>query len=471
MNESTTDLATRVRGIYTTALTAHLLENDIEVVQASQPIQQRFDRSFSVKPADVMVETTAGRQGVIIHGSSVSAQRVRNACIDIGIDTLSWQHSLPVGLIGEASVKSIEGADAVCSLQNTEAALRLENIDRYIEPGDSFTVQVRSSPPPWEDSRPRIQTGIQVENGILSAIRNKTGVTVDAPDSEATRELVGMTDLLSVDVLDGWGLRWDAQATECDLDTLQTAVQRVNERAAAIEASLDKTAPINDELCTYSIWFGRESRSALDRVRGKVTSTMVGHHRTKAVSARASAGVDLAEALCDPDPNDTFPFAAVTQQFGPAEGDQVDLMHGKPDGRAFSLGRGEVTDWEAEGSLEITRQMSGGGHYDALGTPRKDGDTAVTKIREGRWWYPTVYRSQEGHHKGTYLNICTPVECFPSAVRYVDLHIDVIKHPDGSVTTVDEDELQMSVDDGDIPPELAERARSVARSVNRALSD
>ena len=38
---------------------------------------------------------------------------------------------------------------------------------------------------------------------------------------------------------------------------------------------------------------------ALDEQRRAVETTMAGHHRTKAASSSASAGVDLAEALCD----------------------------------------------------------------------------------------------------------------------------------------------------------------------------
>jgi Ribonuclease G/E len=159
----------------------------------------------------------------------------------------------------------------------------------------------------------------------------------------------------------------------------------------------------------------------------------------------------------------------VTRQFGPVEGDTVAIGHGKPDGRAFSLGRGEVVEWDTDGTLSVERTLSGSGTYDALGTAREAGDTALTKFREGRWWYPTVYRSADGDLKGTYVNVCTPVECFPDEVRYVDLHVDVIKHPDGTVERVDDDELDEAVAAGTVSEELAEKARSVASSLENAL--
>ena len=73
--------------------------------------------------------------------------------------------------------------------------------------------------------------------------------------------------------------------------------------------------------------------------------------------------------------------------------------------------------------------------------------------------------------KGTYLNVSTPVEVFPDAVRYVDLHVDVVKHADGRVEVVDEDELQDCVDAGLVSEALAEKALSVAERVRAAVSD
>ena len=94
---------------------------------------------------------------------------------------------------------------------------------------------------------------------------------------------------------------------------------------------------------------------------------------------------------------------------------------------------------------------------------------AVTKFTEGKWWYPTVYRGADGEKRGTYVNVCTPVEVFPDAVRYVDLHVDVVAHADGAVERVDDDELDEAVAAGQVPSELAERAREVAGAVANAL--
>jgi len=195
---------------------------------------------------------------------------------------------------------------------------------------------------------------------------------------------------------------------------------------------------------------------------------MPGHHRVKAGSSDASAGVDLAEALCDPDPDAEFPFGVVTDAFGPTEGDALRIDHGKPDGRVITLGEATVTEIDDE-SVTVEREMTGGGTYDGLGVSREAGDIAETSLKEGRWWYPTTYRGRDGTVRGTYVNVCTPVEVFPDAARYVDLHVDVVKHSDGTVERVDDDELREAETAGDVPEPLAEKARSVASALENAL--
>jgi predicted RNA-binding protein associated with RNAse of E/G family len=82
-----------------------------------------------------------------------------------------------------------------------------------------------------------------------------------------------------------------------------------------------------------------------------------------------------------------------------------------------------------------------------------------------------VYRDEEGTVKGTYINVCTPVEVFPDSVRYVDLHVDVIKHADGTVEVVDDDELAAAVEAGHVGPDLAASARDVAERVADGLRE
>jgi len=59
----------------------------------------------------------------------------------------------------------------------------------------------------------------------------------------------------------------------------------------------------------------------------------------------------------------------------------------------------------------------------------------------------------------------------PDRIAYVDLHVDVVKRPDGTVERVDDDELDDALDAGQVGEALAEKARSVAAAVESGLSE
>ncbi|WP_436927959.1 DUF402 domain-containing protein [Halosimplex amylolyticum] len=476
----------RVRGIYTTALTRLFEDEGLSVVQASPPIRDRFDDEFSLTPADASVSTTDDRQGVGITGDAQAVATAVAEARGVGRDAMAWRDPTPRGAVYAGEVTETLGSGAVVELADgieretapalppvagtdREGFLPYSKTAAHVETGDRLRVQVKEAAPPWGNGRPVLDTTVRVQGALASLARGSS------PDSNGPE----LADLLPVDPPEGWGIDWGPAADDAGLDALGDALDALRERALALDDAF-ADAPAPDDAAphcywpgesTVWVWFGRESRFGLDERRRAVTATMGGHHRTKAATESASAAVDFVEAVCpDASGGETdFPFDAVTRQFGPTEGDRVRIDHGKPDGRLFSLGTGEVTRRDSDGTVVVERAMSGRGTYDALGVDQQAGDVAVTKLTEGKWWYPTVYRGEDGEKRGTYVNVCTPVEVFPSAVRYVDLHVDVVKHADGRVERVDDDELDAAVEAGHVPEELAEKARSVASAVENAL--
>jgi len=474
----------RVRGIYATALTATLLDAGHEVVDASPPIRRRFDAAFPRTPPDVRIATSADRQGVGASGEPAAVDAVRELLTDAGRDAFAWADPTPPGAVLDGEVTETLGGGAVVALdadpaEAVEGYLPYGSVDARVETGDPVRVQVRESAAPWTDRRPELSCELRVD-GDLVALEPGSGTRVDARSDEAARELSGMVDLLGLDPPDGWRAVWRPPALDADADALSAgldaAVAAAEELPAAGDAlgvrdgsGLGRDGSPAASTAGVWVWFGRESRFGLDDRRREATATVPGHHRLKAGVDGASVGVDLAEALCEPDPDAAFPFEAATDAFGPAAGDSLRLEHGKPDGRLITLGEGTVTGVEADGSVTVEREMTAGGTYDALGVPREAGDVAETSLKEGRWWYPTTYRGKDGAVRGTYVNVCTPVEVFPDAARYVDLHVDVVKRPDGEIERVDDDELTASVAAGDTPEPVAEKARSVAGALENAL--
>jgi hypothetical protein len=459
----------RVRGIYTTAVTELFHDGDdgdAQVVQASPPIRERFDAAFSVAAADVTANTTRDRQGLTLVGAPDAVDAARDRLQGLSRDTLAWPDPASAGGLFHGVVTDTLGSGAVVDLGETEGFLPYDNSDQYLDGDETLLVQVRDPAPPWSSDRATLDTDFRVATDLVTLVRGGTSEQAGAARLE---------DLLPVDPPEGWAVRWGRDEDEASMDALADALETASDRAAAVDAGLAEADP-DDAPCalatptaTTHVWFGREGRFALDEKRRAVTATMPGHHRVKAATNAASAAVDFAEAICGPDAGGDFPFDVVTRQFGPTEGDTVAIGHGKPDGRLITLGRGEVTTHDPDGSITVEREMHPGGTYDALGVERRAGDVAVTKFVEGRWWYATVYRGDDGTRRGTYVNVCTPVEVFPEQVRYVDLHVDVVKGPGGEVQRVDDDELDDAVDAGYLSEPLAAKARDVASKVENAL--
>ena len=490
MSESTGPRV-RIRGIYTTALTQLARESGWTVVDASPPIERRFTTDFADGSYDVAVETTGDRQGVGVAGASEAVDTVTTRLVDVGTDTCWWVEPAPVGSVFDGRVTETNSRGAIVDCGPIEGYLPFAAVERYIDPDDTVRVQVRESTPPWADRRHRLGGEIRVATDLVALHPEAGSPTVDTHDDAAARELLGMADLLAVTPPDGWRVEWQHAATDASMDELREALETATTRVETVAEKLtdDSAAEIDHDAGGESdspqtvvtqgagswCWFGRDSRFALDKIRREVAATMAGHHRIKAGSEEASAAVDFVESLSADeaavggDADTTFPFAAVTDNFGPTVGDEITINHGKPDGRLFSLGSGTVTERDSE-SITLVRELTGGGRYDGLGVPRSDGDTATTTFQEGRWWYPTVYRTSDEELIGTYVNICTPIECFPEAVRYIDLHVDVLKYPDGTVERVDDDELDAAVTNGDLSDKLAEKTRAVATALETSLS-
>lgn len=461
-------MTVRIRGVYATALTRLFLEAGETVVDASPPIRRRFDEQFRVAEPDVDVRTTGDRRGVECSGGEAAVEAAARAVGNAGPDAFLATAALPRGAVYDGTVERTDGRGVVVVTGDGEGYL--PGADDGPREGETVRVQVQEPSPPWSDDRPTLDTTLRVAGTLVSLVADHDALVAGTPPGGD--DLARLTETLSADVPDGWGVEYGPAATDAGVEALEAALDAVADRAERIDADAvaDGDRPESGPVATPATrWalFGRETRFALDERRDEVRETMPGHHRLKVGGDRAGAAVDFAERVCTPE---AFPVAATLEQFGPSEGDRVTIEHGKPDGGAVTLGRGTVTERDPEaGEIGVRREMSGGGTYDALGVDIAAGDTADTRFVEGRRWYPTVYRSSEGDLKGTYVNICTPLEVFADRIDYVDLYVDVIRHADGTVAVVDREELRAAVEAGDVPAPLAEQARGVADRIAEGL--
>jgi len=189
-------------------------------------------------------------------------------------------------------------------------------------------------------------------------------------------------------------------------------------------------------LLGYVAEFPATVKWQLDHIRSFKVPTIPGHHGLKVVDPEA---VDEAKIELEGHPDQRKHLASmlrkdlVYQQF--RRGSHIIVRHVKVDlpllGPGIELG-GRVSRCKP-GLLLLTRHFRPGGTYDGLGEPKEEGDWGTITLKEGEWVTRRRYFRKGGDLIGNLYNINTPVEFYPDHLRYLDLELDVVRLPDGTV--------------------------------------
>jgi hypothetical protein len=211
-------------------------------------------------------------------------------------------------------------------------------------------------------------------------------------------------------------------------------------------------------------------KQALDRLRRQVLPTLPGHHYLKTIQ---SDQVDLAERDLARNPARAPELARrlredlVRRRY--RRGMPLPIRHVKPDGRAYDL-RGQFGSWR-DGLLVLERRFRGGGSYDSLNLPKREGDYGILEVCEGSWVSRRAYFRADGTLLGELYNIGTPAELYPDHIRYLDLEVDVLFLPGDGPRVIDQDDLARELEAGTLSPRIAEHAERLAQSVCLALAE
>lgn len=152
-----------------------------------------------------------------------------------------------------------------------------------------------------------------------------------------------------------------------------------------------------------------------------------------------------------------------------AVGAPVGIVHAKPWKRTITM-RGRVKSWDGQ-LLTVRREFSGGGQYDSLNVAKLSGDWGAIEVPRGGRVLRRAYYRRDGTLVGELFNIQTPADLRGGRVHYIDLEVDVVRWPGGSVSVVDQDDLAAAVRIGGITPELAEEALELARRLAAILRE
>lgn len=461
----------RVRGVYSTALTKLLLDHGFEIVQPSLSIKERFRIEERNESHDLDVRDRRDRQGVYALGRT---------------DPLNTFKSILQSHLHDVIIREwpVTANGIYKGLIETERA-------------DSFLVDIGSATgriAKREVSNPDMkQLVVQVERRRVGAKRPALTTEVKIPGEYAIliperqikisrkirdpRERSRLLKLGRELALKSWGIIWRTAAVDQPAEILQKEISSLAEEGEAVlERAKEVAAPV--ELWEGShfldVEFPALSKEKLDGIRRSVTETMDRHHYYKACGGNFSVAVDMAERLLEKGDSIEEVERLFRQTVGaglPTVSPIIDIEHVKLDGRVLHLGEAVVETFDEDESLiEFSRIVKGEGTYDGLGTHREPGDRAVTEAKIGGWHYETRYFSKDGRHKGTYINLNTPIELYPYGIRYVDLEVDVCVWPSGRVGKVDEEKLEGAAAEGVVTPRLVETVKKKVRELMKTIA-
>jgi len=247
---------------------------------------------------------------------------------------------------------------------------------------------------------------------------------------------------------------------------------------------LESTGILFEGTSNADIEFPAEVKEALDKTRAKIKPTIEQHHFYK--SAGYTSLVDFAEMIIEERPEErkyiTTKLDKIVSRDIPRVDDPVNIEHVKLDGRNIVLARGRVIESTAN-RFVIRRQFRHTNRKLKLVKEYSDdidgdeGDYAVTYVVPRALTLFTKYYSRTGDLKGTYANINTGVEIYPSngtspgKIRYVDLEIDVVQAPvNEAPRIIDQHLLKRAVQRGFITEEMAEQSRKRAETVSQQMA-
>lgn len=454
----------KVRGIYSTALTKLLLDKGFEIVQPSPTIKERFRLAENQEPPDLKIKDRYDLQGTRVLGTREAVEAFHSILHSAFEDAVTRKWRVSVNSIYKGKVT--EADEHTIYVDIGVATGKLPRFETVNTKQKQLVVQVERKR--IGTKQPVLTTKLKIigKYAIL-AQSSKTGVSLKIRDLNKRAELYGLGKELAPN---GWGIIWRTASANQSKETLENEVSALVEKTELLKKRASRVkAPtlLLEGSCFMDVEFPSISKKQLDTLRASTTPTLDGHHHYKACGGRISAALEMAESLLEKGQNrsevENLFRQRVMYEF-PETGSLVDVEHVKLSGRVFYLGQATIEEFDDE-HVKFSRIMRSSGFYDGLGVRKEAGDKAVSEAKIGEWKIVTRYFSEDGRCKGTYVNINTPVEVYPSAIRYVDLEVDVCIQPDGTVNVLDMEKLEKALENGFISKKVFEAIKEKVKEI------
>ncbi len=473
----------RIRGIYSQSLTRIMLQNHFEMVQPTPEVARRFGLPYRAEIPDVDIWDRSDLQGIV----AIAYESILRKLTDVLRRRLGWVITRTPRVAKSSIYKGVViGRDDKTGYTRVNIGPIIGLLPEFSpERGRSIMVQVKAHD--YGRKAPVLSSNI--------TIPGKAAVLLPDPVVRLSTKIKGQKERGSLLAIgrklrvhtEPWGILWRTAATRLTDEELYNEIENLLDTAQKIEDSFNQIAETGllfEGTSNADIEFPAEVKEALDKTRAKIRPTIQHHHFYK--SAGYASLVDFAEMMIEDRPNDReYVRSKLEKVIGrdmPKVEDPINIVHTKLDGRCIVLSKGRVVDSNNNAFLirrqfrHTTRKLKMTPEsVDGVVVPRDEGDYSITRVVPGSMILITDYYSRENKHKGTYVNINTGVEVYPSngsvpsTIRYVDLEIDVVAPKRGQTRIIDQHLLKRAVQRGFITEEMADLARAKAKAEYRRL--
>ncbi|MGY5863371.1 MAG: ribonuclease E/G [Candidatus Thorarchaeota archaeon] len=471
----------RIRGIYSQSLTQIMLQNHFDMVQPTPEVARRFGLPYRSDIPDVDIWDRSDFQGIV----AIAYESVLIRLTDVlrrrlgGVITRTPRVAKSSVYRGVVLGRDERTGQTKVDLGTISGLLP----DRGFQRGQQIMVQIRAHD--YGRKAPVLSSSITIPGQAAVLLPEPVvRLSTKIKDQESRRDLLVLGRKIR-EHTENWGILWRTSAEKLTEDELRNEVDDLLDTAQAVYNKyndLDTAGILFEGTSNADIEFPLEVKDALDKTRAKIKPTIKRHHFYK--SAGYTSLVDLAEMVIEERPEErgyiTSKLDKIVTRDLPRIDESINIEHVKLDGRNIVLARGRITEVNAKGfvirrqfrhtnrKLKLTKEPTEN-NEDVISD---ESDYALTQVVPGALTLVTDYYSREGLLKGTYVNVNTGVEVYPSngnspgKIRYVDLEIDVVKAPITEKTRIiDQHLLKRAVQRGFITKEMADQSRSKAQAI------
>lgn len=457
-----------------------MLQNHFDIVQPTPEVARRFGLPYRSDIPDVDIWDRSDLQGIV----AIAYESVLTRLTEVLRRRLGGVVTRTPRVAKSSVYKgTVLGKDERTGQTKIDLGLISGLLpDRRLQRGQQIMVQIRAHD--YGRKAPVLSSSITIPGQAAVLLPEPVvRLSTKIKDQESRRNLLSLGRKIR-EHTENWGVLWRTAAEKLTEEELRDEVDDLLDTAQQIfnkYDEMDSAGILFEGTSNADIEFPLEVKDALDKTRAKIKPTLKRHHFYK--SAGYAALVDLAEMIIEDRPEERgyviSKLEKVVSRDLPRIDDSINIEHVKLDGRNIVLSRGRISETTSKGFI-IRRQfrhtnrklkMNQDAHegVDVVGS---EGDYALTQVIPGAFSLSTNYYSRDGIVKGTYVNINTGVEVYPSngnspgRIRYIDLEIDVVKAPiTEDPRIIDQHLLKRAVQRGFITQEMADESYTKAQAI------